>query len=41
MMMIDFTCIYLFETIQEKKTKRIKGKIVITNNYDESDENDY
>ena len=41
MMMIDFTCIYLFETMQEKKTKRIKGKIVITNNYDESDENDY
>ena len=41
MMMIDFTCIYLFETMQEKKTKRIKGKIVITNNYDASDENDY
>lgn len=40
-MMIDFTCRYLFETMQEKKTKRIKGKIVITNNYVESDEKDY
>ena len=41
MMMIDFTCRYLFGTMQETKTKRIKEKIVIANNYGESEENDY